>query len=90
MVGYLMVEMKRLLRKFLGKFVLSAVITSSETDITKVDFRPRENQQPDLPRENQQPDPRLAVGMKAREMLMNTENEVPPEIVASFFRCVIN
>jgi hypothetical protein len=79
MVGYLMVEMKRLLKKFLAKFVLNAVITSSELDLTKVDFRPTVNQQLDK---------NLAVGMKTRAVLMDKDNEVPPEIVASFFRYV--
>ena len=77
MVGYLHTEMVRLLRKFLGKFVKTSVITASK-DITKVDYT-----NPD----NQHPDNNLAVGMAARSYL--SENpDIPPETVKSFFGLV--
>ena len=76
MIGYLHQEMTRLLRKFMGKFVQSKVITA-ETDITQVDFT--------LPA-NQLPDDLLAVGLSTRTFI--ADKEVPDSILSSFFKHV--
>ena len=74
MIGYLHAEMTRLLRKFLGKFVSTAVIRG-QSDITKVDF---------MDPENQLTDQYLAVGMKARTYLADND-DLPAEKISSFF-----
>ena len=79
MIGYLHTEMIRLLRKFMGKFVKTRVITTSK-DITEVDFS-----YPD----NQHPDDMLAVGMKTRTYLADSP-DLTPETVKSFSRLVFH
>lgn len=74
MIGVMDSEMTRLLRKLLGRFVTTKVITA-ERDITKVNFNNRENQH-----ENDI----LAVGWRAREYI--SDEEVAPEITTRFFR----
>lgn len=68
-------EMRRLLRKFLGKFVQVQVI--KQNSLTNVPF---DNE------ENQLPDHLLAVGMRARATL--SEDEVDPNVQARFFSYV--
>lgn len=75
MIGYLHTEMVRLLRKLLGRFVQTKVITS-EKDITKVQYQMRANQHDDTI---------IAIGWRAREYIGENE-EIAPEIVSKFFR----
>ncbi|KAL5012296.1 hypothetical protein ScPMuIL_010847 [Solemya velum] len=70
-------EMKRLLRKFLGKFVKVAAIGQQQlTDVRYKDI------------ENQLPDQILAVGMRVRAYLAENEDDVEPATTARFFRHV--
>lgn len=70
-------EMKRLLRKFLGKFIKVAAIGQQQlSDVRYKDI------------ENQLPDKILAVGMRVRAYLAENEDDVEPATTARFFRCV--
>ncbi|XP_060588036.1 uncharacterized protein LOC132743524 [Ruditapes philippinarum] len=75
-IGFLHVEMMRLLRKFMGKFVLTKVITASK--ITEVDFRNPSNQHQDDD---------LAVGMGTRSYLHDNP-DICPVVLNKFFRSV--
>lgn len=74
MIGMMDIEMTRLLRKLLGRFVSTKVITVKR-DITRVKYNCRENQHDeDI----------LAVGWRAREYI--NDEKVAPEITRLFFR----
>ena len=71
-------QIKRLLRKFLGKFVKTSVI-SKNADVTKVPYDEHNNQLPD---------DLLAVGMKNREFLADFEDDIAIQTQTKFFRLV--
>ena len=75
MIGHLHSEMVRLLRKFLGKFVKTAVIRSCP-DLTKVNFSDRENQHAD---------DNIAVGLQTREYLKDNLDSIPSYTVTKFY-----
>ena len=75
MIGHLHSEIYRLLRKFLGKFVLTKVI-STYTDITEVDY---------ITLENQHPDNNIAVGMDARQYLQDNQDDITQDTTTKFF-----
>ena len=67
--------MRRLLRKFLGKFVKSRII-SSATDFTEVPYAASENQLSDNI---------VAVGPSTRSYLFDNRDDIPPSTVSKFF-----
>lgn len=75
-IGYIRSELVRLLRKWMGKFVKTAVITSVE-ELTMVDYK-------DL--RNQHEDNTMAVGIKTRTYLQENEDNMSPSDVKTFFK----
>ena len=75
MIGHLHSEMVRLLRRLMGKFVKTAVITASR-DLTSVNFTDRDNQHDD---------DNIAVGLQTREYLKDNQDILPPHTVTRFF-----
>lgn len=78
MIGHLHSEMVRLLRRLMGKFVKTAVITASR-DLTSVNFTDRDNQHDD---------DNIAVGLQTREYLKDNQVILPPHTVTRFFASV--
>ncbi|KAG1693352.1 Zinc finger BED domain-containing protein 5 [Nymphon striatum] len=76
MIGIMDAEMTRLLRKLMGRFVTTKVITAA-SDITKVDFQKKDNQHGDE---------LLAVGWRARNYIV--DNEIPLETTQKFFSSI--
>ena len=79
MIGGLLPEMDRLLRTFIVKFVQMRCVKSC-LNLEEVDFKTRENEHQD---------DKLAVGMNARSLLVDTiANNITPTTEQKFFACV--
>lgn len=75
-IGNLLTDMKRLLRKFLGKFVQTKVIKGSD-DLRSVSYNNRDNQHPDN---------NIAVGSRTREFIAEQHDEIDPQLEANFYK----
>ena len=77
MIGHLHTEMIRLLRKLMGLFVTPRVI-KSQSDISAVDYKTRDNQHDDEV---------LAIGWTAREFLRENP-DLSPTVISKFYKQV--
>lgn len=76
MISQLHTQMKRLLRRLLGKFVQAKAITDTE-DITQVPFEDAKFQLDyDL----------IAVGLETRDYISRNDDEIEPRTIEKFYR----
>jgi len=78
MIGHLHKEMYRLLRRLMGKFVLTRVI-AVEADVTKVDYA-----NPD----NQHDDSHIAIGIYTRTYIAESSEDIPESTTKRLFKHV--